>query len=138
MAEIVIAYGHPNVLSLHEKTFEVTKEEHISKRADCIIGVRANRGCADLSKSFKRAIRRENASLRIAIKAGELEEVVYAKGSPDLILTHPTDIVIRKSSYICPRTLAINAEKSAAELDRRIAALLKNPAQKLVLEMSVE
>ncbi|MEM3095074.1 MAG: DUF371 domain-containing protein, partial [Nitrososphaera sp.] len=44
----VIFYGHPNVQSLHGKTVEITKDEHLTLRGDCIIGVRASKACADL------------------------------------------------------------------------------------------
>jgi len=48
-----------------------------------------------------------------------------------LILTHPTDMVIRKSDYICNRTLAIRADKSANDLPRELVEKLKNPRQKV-------
>jgi len=54
-----------------------------------------------------------------------------------LILTHPTDIVIRKSDYICNRTLAIRADKSAKDLPRELAEKLKNPQQKINVTLNL-
>ena len=53
----VIFYGHPNIRSLHAKTIEITKDEHLTPRGDCIIGVKANKACADLDESFKHRLK---------------------------------------------------------------------------------
>ena len=42
-------------------------------------------------------------------------------------MSHPTDMVVRKSGYICGRTLAINADKAACDLSRALVEKLKNP-----------
>ena len=47
-------------------------------------------------------------------------------GHEDLELSHPTDIVIRKSDYTCSRTLMINADKAARDLDLDLVEDLKN------------
>ncbi len=53
----VTFYGHPNVRSLHPKTIEITKDEHLTPRGDCIIGVRANKACADLDEALKHRLK---------------------------------------------------------------------------------
>lgn len=118
MQEIIIAHGHENVLSTNSMTIEFTKEEHLTKRGDCIVAVSADKGCADLSEDFKEALKDDNTLLEITITAGDKTERILAHGSKDLILTHPTDMVIRKSTFVCPRTLAIRADKAAAGLSR--------------------
>ncbi len=47
-------------------------------------------------------------------------------GHDDLTLPHPTDIVCRTSDYVCPRTLMINADKAARDLDLDLIEDLKN------------
>ena len=47
-------------------------------------------------------------------------------GHENLTLTHPTDIVCRKSDYTCSRTLMINANKAARDLDLNLIEDLKN------------
>ena len=104
-----------------------TKETHLSKTGDCIVAVAADKAAADLSQTFKDALRKPNAKLTITIDADGLTEQINASGSPKLILTHPTDIVIRKSDYISDRTLAIHADKSSNDLPRELVEKLKNP-----------
>ena len=50
----------------------------------------------------------------------------YGFGHENLTLTHPTDIVCRTSDYVCPRTLMINADKAARDLDSDLIEDLKN------------
>ena len=135
--EIILAYGHKNIRATHESTLEITKEAELSKRGDCIIAVSANKSMADLSSEFKKNLRKENAKITILIEAGDATEVVNALGSSRLILTHPTDMVVRKSNFICSRTLAIQADKTACDLSRDFVKRLGNPKQKVKVKLAV-
>ena len=126
-----MALGHENIQAIHPSTLMFTKEKHLSKTGDCIVGIATDKAVADLSQTFKETLRKPNAKLTIIIEAGGLTEKINASGSPKLILTHPTDIVIRKSDYISDRTLAIHADKSSNELPRELVEKLKNPKQKV-------
>ncbi|MBS7632644.1 DUF371 domain-containing protein [Candidatus Bathyarchaeota archaeon] len=137
MRELVLARGNKNVLATHETTFEVTKEAHLSKKGTCIVAVSANKASKDLSWQFKNALRSEKAKITIQIEADGITETVNAFGSRDLILTHPTDIVVRKSRYICDRTLAIQADKAACDLSRKLVEKLSNPDQEVSITLTV-
>ncbi|MEM4736829.1 MAG: DUF371 domain-containing protein, partial [Nitrososphaeria archaeon] len=50
---------------------------------------------------------------------------VFAKGSSKLILFDKKSIVVRKSDYICPRTLAIKSTASAKDFPRNLIKLLQ-------------
>ncbi|MEM2324735.1 MAG: DUF371 domain-containing protein, partial [Archaeoglobaceae archaeon] len=39
----ILAFGHSNITAKHRTTFEITKDQEISKRADCVIGVKASK-----------------------------------------------------------------------------------------------
>lgn len=114
-----------------------TREKHLSETGDCIIGVAADKAVADLSSEFKEKLKKPNAKLTIVIEAGGLRQTVNASGSPKLILTSQTDMVIRKSDYVSDRTLAIHADKSSIELPRELVEKLKNPAQKIKVTLIV-
>jgi len=125
-AETIRAKGHANILSTHRNTLEFTAEERLTRRGDCIIAVSADKTMADLSDEFKAALRRPDAILNLTIECNGVSDRVTAHGHPQLSLTHPTDFVIRKSDFICPRTLAVNADKAACDLSRRLVEELKN------------
>jgi len=135
--ERVIAWGHENVLSLHETTIEVTMAPDLTKRGDCIIGVSADAGLMDLSDDFKSAARNDKTKIKVTFIVGDMKETVTGRGHPDLTFTHKTDMVIRKSGFICGRTLMIHADKSAAELDRKLINILKDKNQKLIVTIEV-
>ena len=131
------AFGHPNIQAVHPSTLMFTREKHLSETGDCIIGVAADKAVADLSSEFKEKLKKPNAKLTIVIEAGGLRQTVNASGSPKLILTSQTDMVIRKSDYVSDRTLAIHADKSSIELPRELVEKLKNPAQKIKVTLIV-
>lgn len=138
ITEIIFAHGHRNIQATHRSTLEITKENELSKKGDCIIAVSADKDIADLNPKFKGSLRNENAKMTMLIEAGGIVEVVNAFGSRRLILAHPTDIVVRKSSYICIRTLAIKADKAAWDLSRKLVERLRDPKQKVRITLIVE
>jgi len=132
------ARGHENIEATHRTTFEVTKEATLTKQGDCIIAVEASKAAADLPFEFKEAARKEGAQITVTIEAGELKEIVKAKGSPQLQFMHPTDLVVRKSGYVCGRTLAIGADKAASDFSRKLVEKLKDPSQEITVTLAVE
>ncbi|MEM5844349.1 MAG: DUF371 domain-containing protein [Candidatus Aenigmatarchaeota archaeon] len=135
--EEIIAYGHPNISAMHKTTFEITKSGEIKKDADCIIGVKANKACKDLSKEIKEALK-EGKKIEIKISAAGIEDVIIAYGSPALKLSHAEDIVVRKSDFIDNRTLAILANKAACDLKRELVEKLKNPETEIKITIEVK
>jgi len=135
---VIFARGHENIQGTHRTTFEITKEATLTKRGDCIIAVGATKGAADLHPRFKETTRSDGAQMTIIIEAGELKEVVRARGSPRLLFTHPTDLVVRKSNYVCGRTLAIRADKAANDLSRKLIEKIRDPNQKIRITLAVE
>ena len=135
--EVIFAQGHENILSTHKTTLEFTKDQHLSKKGDCIVAVAADKALADLSAEFKQKLRNTHAKLIIIIEAGEIFEQFNAQGSARLILSHPTDMVIRKSDYVCSRTLAVRAEKAACDLSRDFVEKLKNRKQTVKITLVV-
>ena len=132
------ARGHENVLSTHKTTFEFTKEATLTKQGDCIVAVESTKAAVDLPPEFKEAARKEGARITVTVEADELKETVKAQGSPQLEFTHPTDLVIRKSSFVCGRTLAIRADKAALDWSRELVEKLKDPKQEVKITLAVE
>jgi len=134
MRWVIRARGHPMVTARHRTTFMITKEEYIGPKGDCVIGVRAERSAAELEPELKRSAA-SGGPLLIKLRAGEYSEEVQAWGHPSIILSHPTDIVVRKSRFICGRTLAVGADKAAADLSREFVAALRNSSTELEVEI---
>ena len=130
--------GHENVRSNHKRTIEITKDSHLTLSGDCIIGVNANSSCADLPPLFKEILRDPKTKIKISILVGEHQFTIAGRGHPDLILTHTEDIVIRKSSFLCPRTLAINCDNASDQIPRYMIQLLQNPKTRGILRIDAD
>ena len=136
--EKINAHGHENVRSTHETTLEITKEKTLTKHGDCIIAVGATKGAKDLDAKFREAVKREATKITIIVETGGVKEIVKARGTPRLLLTHPTDLVVRKSNFVCGRTVAIGGDKAASDLSRELVEKLKNSFQKVTITLIAE
>jgi len=130
--------GHENIRSNHQKTIEITKESNLTPQGDCIVGVNATSSCADLPQELKDKLRISDSKVTFSINVGEHEFVLKGKGHPNLILTDSEDIVIRKSDFICPRTLAVNCDKASDLLPREMVSLLQDPKTKGTFTITVD
>jgi hypothetical protein len=74
----------------------------------------------------------------VILNVGNLRQTVVGKGSPQLMFTHRKDLVVRKSNYTCPRTLMIQANKTAIDLSRNLIQLLQNPQEKVEIVLVVQ
>jgi hypothetical protein len=135
--ETIIARGHENIRATHKTTFEITCEQKISRRADCIIAVDASLAAANLTDEFKKQAKKINALMEVIIEVEGLIEQITGTGSPQLTLSHPTDLVGRKSTFISDRTLLINSDKAAIDLDRNLVEKLKNPDTEIKITLKV-
>lgn len=137
LLERVVFHGHPMVSALHPRTIEVTTEEHLTERGDCIIGVGADKGCAGLSSEAKHALRVRGAKLKFRILIDGESFEVNASGDPALTLTHPRDIVLRRSNFVNERTVAVRADLAAVDLPRRLVNMLRLVETRGLLEIVV-
>jgi hypothetical protein len=138
VVEKLTARGHENILATHRSTFEITKDAHLTRRGDCVVAVAADKGVRDLSDELKRALRKTSSKLMIVLQAGQEREVVEASGNPKLTLSHPIDIVVRRSSFVCNRTLAVKANKVAEDFSREFVKQLRNPQQRVDITLVAE
>jgi hypothetical protein len=129
--EFLEAFGHPNIRATHGTTLAITKDERLSVRGDCIIGVRANKSVSELSEAFKSIARSPGSRMTMVLEARGFREVVRGFGDPGLTFEDLKDLVARKSSFKCPRTLMIRSDKAAGELSRRLIRALQDPSSRL-------
>ncbi len=116
-------YGHENTLGLHKNTIEFTKESELSKRGDCIVGVRA-----DFDPAILKEIVGSSDLLTIRIEAGGYSDKILCDANPEFSDEH--EIVIRKTDFSSNRTFGIHADKAACDINRNIIEYLKDPNNK--------
>ncbi len=134
----VIFKGHPNVQSLHSRTIEITKDKDLTLNGDCIIGINANKACKDLDAGIKKRIKKKDSLIEIGLIVEPYSFTVKGFGDNKLLLTNEDDIVLRKSKFICDRTLSINCNFSSLEIPREIINSLKDPSKTGMMQIKVE
>jgi hypothetical protein len=123
-------YGHKNVRALHPRTIEITTEPDLTLQGDCIIGVSASCGCSKIPRRIKQKLREADSEITFTIQVNNESFTVKGKGHPDLKLENHHDIVIRKSDFMCPRTLAVGCDLASDDIPRQIVKMLQDPKTK--------
>ena len=129
--------GHKNILSLHRKTIEITKDCNLTVNGDCIVGINSSFACIDLPEKFKKKIQNPNTEITFSIVSDEYSFIIHGMGSEKLTLKHPNDIVLRKSAFTCSRTIAIKCDKASDDIPRKMVKKLQDPKTngKLIIEI---
>jgi uncharacterized protein len=126
--------GHKNLKSTHKSTLEFTNDSQLTLRGTCILGMNSPKSCLNLKEDTKQFLRGGHKFLVRLTSNGHTDEFI-GFGHPNLLLTHPHDIVFRKSTYICDRTIMIACTKAAIDINRQIVSLLQDPANHAVIQI---
>ena len=74
-----------------------------------LLGLAANKACRDINEKIKTKLKQVGSQVKMDITVKDKSFCLDGIGSPCLSLLDEHDIVIRKSNFVCPRTLAINS-----------------------------
>ena len=119
------AYGHENVIGEHKTTVELTSEDHLTRRGSCIVGISSDITLDQLESKIKEMAMKSSTKIVLRMSVDELNEEVTGTGSPGLTYTDPISMVARTSTFECGRTLMVNADKAASDLNRDFVDSLK-------------
>ena len=137
MREVIRARGHEHVAATHESTFEVTTDDWLTPAGDCIVGIEADRAPADFDDGFVAACRDPGATVTLTLETADARAEVRAHGHPDLTFESDRSAVVRTSTYVDDRTVAVGADTAATGLHRDLVAALADGAA-LTLSLTVE
>ena len=130
------AYGHENVVGEHKTTVELTSEQHLTKQGTCIIGVCSDITLDNLDAEIKRLASSSSTKIVLKMSVDELSEEITGTGSPGLTYMDSTSIVARTSTFECGRTLMVNADKAASDLNRDFVNRLKGNGVTIECELT--
>jgi hypothetical protein len=126
------AWGHPNVRATHKTTLEITKDDFLTTRGDCILAVKSEVGLIDMKREMENA---RGKIIKIMLKAENEEDCIEGFVHPHLTFTSRTTIIFRKSNFISERTAAIHCNKAAYDLKRVLVLKMQNPSTRLEIEL---
>ncbi|MCU4717903.1 DUF371 domain-containing protein [Halapricum hydrolyticum] len=137
MDETIRAVGHENVTAAHESTFELTSDDYLTPAGDCILGIEADRVPAEFDDAFVAACQSEDATITATLEADGHAVTVAGRGHRDLSFENERSMVARTSEYVDDRTIMVDAEAAAADLDRDLIEALADGVE-LTLTLSVD
>lgn len=123
--------------ALHPRTIEVTRSRALTPAGDCVVGVGASCACAGLPEALKARLRDARAVVSVEIAVGGLSFGLRGRGDPALALSDGQDIVLRRSSYACPRTLAVGCDAASDSVPREMVRALRDPGARARLSIEV-
>ena len=130
------AKGHANVRSRHKTTLMTTVEHDLTPRGDCIVAVSAEFGLAQLPDEIKKAARNPETVITLRMQTDNHSFEVRGRGHPDLTYIDPIDMVARRSSYTCGRTLMIGSDMAAVDIPKDMVSELKEPDTVITVELT--
>ncbi|MUN29358.1 DUF371 domain-containing protein [Sulfuracidifex metallicus] len=116
--DVIRATGHNNVKGTHRNTLEITKDDYLTPRGDCIIGINADKALSDLKEEVKSIIKKEGSFIYVILKVKNLIDIVEGRGSLYLPLSNSEKIIVRRSNFISDSTIMIHANKAAKNIRR--------------------
>lgn len=123
-------YGHENTLSLHRNSIEFTKEDYLTKKGDCILGINADFDIARVKEFVKEFhLHKVNVTISVPGVSDSFETVINSDFDSE-------EMVIRKTDFLCGRTFGIKSTKASIDIDRKIVEYLTdaNNSASVVIE----
>ncbi len=80
-----------------------------------------------LDSQVKQIARSSNTRIVLTLDVAGLVEKIEGRGDPKLTYSDLISMVARKSSFVCGRTLMIEANKAASDLNRSLIEKLRQP-----------
>jgi hypothetical protein len=130
------ATGHSLIQCTHSTTIELTKDNYLTNKGTCILGIKASKACYDLAPILKKKIGNGD-KIKVVIKVDDIVDSFYGYGSGKLTLLSKKDLVFRKSNYICDRTILIKCSKSSKDLNRDLISKLSNSKKNFLILFKV-
>ena len=124
MKETIHCRGHEHVRATHTSTLEVTTDDWLTPAGDCILGIEADRSPADFSPEFISACQDAEATITALLQTANHDAAVVGRGHPDLTFKSERGAVLRTSTYVDERTVMVEADAAAADIDRELIETL--------------
>ena len=128
LVETLHATGHENVTGEHASTLEVTSDDWLTPAGDCILAAEADRVPADFDDEFLAACQSREATITLTIETDGHTERVAGRGHPDFSFENERSLVGRTSEYVDDRTVMVEADAAAGDLDRDLVRALADGA----------
>ena len=122
----IIGRGHAAITASHAKTVELVSEQEIGPRATCVVAVGARVESGDLLEL--------RGWIDLTLEAGGITDVIRGHANP--ASARGDRLVVRRGAAAVRDALLVEADKGAADLDRRLVAALTDPQATVTVRLA--
>ncbi|MEM4240430.1 MAG: DUF371 domain-containing protein [Candidatus Woesearchaeota archaeon] len=120
------AYGNAGIEGTHKGVLEFTQRTSVIPKGASVVGTRS-----DFDPEALAALATVSKKIKLTLSVKGITETIT--GDVNKSFLPGADVIIRKGPQCSPGTLLINADKSAADLSKRMIELLKNPEERMIV-----
>jgi hypothetical protein len=91
-----------------------------------------------LDESFKHRLKSNSSIVRMEIMVRDESFLILGMGDERLSMLNVHDIVIRKTSFVCPRTMSVLCDKASSDLPRKLVNMLQDQETKGIFRITLE
>ena len=102
----------------------MTTDETLTPAGDCILAVGADLAPAEFDQAFVAACRDEEARISMTIEADGESTTIVGRGDPALTFASERSAVGRTSTYVDDRTIMLEANSAACDVERSLVGTL--------------
>jgi hypothetical protein len=114
---------------MHKNSLEFTKDSHLTRNGDCIVGINATFDKDEIVSFIKN---KEKITIDFFLR-DKLLDTLECTPNPNFSDEH--EIVIRIGTFCSDRTFGINSTKSSYALNRDMVSLLKSENTKIKVRL---
>ena len=130
--------GHSNIRATHKTTLEFTKDEKLTTKGNCILGINCSRSLNNIHPDFKEKLKKSSARILVKIQVENLIDIIEGYGDSRLELSDKNAIIIRKSDFVCSKTLMIKSDKAARDISNEIREIMKDHNSKMKVTIQIK
>lgn len=122
------AHGHEHVQATHQSTAELTSDEWLTPAGDCIVGVSVDSTPSEFPDELRTDLQDPTMTVELEIAAAGTIDRIIGRGDQGITATNDRSMVARTSTYTDDRTILVDGNAAAADLDRTLINHLQSGA----------
>jgi hypothetical protein len=91
-----------------------------------------------LDQLLKHKLRSNSSVVKIEIIVGDESFLISGRGDERLSMLNAHDIVVRKTNFVCPRTMSVLCNKASSDMPRKLVKMLQDQETKGIFRITLE
>ena len=87
---------------------------------------------------MKHRLKSNTAVVKIEVMFGDDSFLITGRGDERLSLLNVEDIVIRRTNFVCPRTMSVLCDGASSDVPRKLVRILQDQQTKGIFRITLE